>query len=333
MATITSTAPSRLTEGTENCKSKPLVSVIIPAYNVARFIKDTLDSVLAQTFDDYEIIVINDGSPDTVELEEQIKSYAPLITYLIQSNGGAGSARNAGIRAAQGEFLAFLDGDDCWLPHFLNSQLELLNSDGGYDLAYADAINLSDFGVSKSTNMDMNPSEGEVTVESLISGRCNVITSSVVARRSTVLATGCFDERFRNSQDFDLWLRLAKQGARLTYQKRVLVQRRIYDGSLASNPVNSLEGEIKVLEKARDYADLTSRERSVLLKTLELRRAMVDVWKGKQKLSSGEFDAALRNFYLANNYFRSWKLRLVTLWLRLAPRLLQRIYLSRSATF
>ena len=327
-----STASSR-DAGPKSPKSTPIVSVIIPAYKVSGFIKETLESVLSQTFQDYEVIVINDGSPDTPRLEEQIKPYSHLITYLKQPNGGAGAARNAGIRAAQGEFVAFLDGDDVWLPNFLTAQLELLTSDDGFDLVYADAINFTNAGLSHSTNMDMNPSEGEVTVESLISARCCVITSSVVVRRSKVVAVGCFDERFRNSQDFDLWLRLAKHGARFTYQKRVLVHRRIYQGSLASNPVNSLEGEIQVLENARDKGDLTVAEQSVLLETLELRRAMAGIWKGKQKLSTGEFDSALRDFDLANHYFRSWKLRIVTWWLRLAPRSLQRIYLARLSSF
>lgn len=330
--TTFSTASSPV-DGAASTKTKPLVSVIIPAYQVSGFIKETLESVLSQTFKDYEVILINDGSPDTPLLEEQIKPYSHLITYLKQPNGGAGAARNAGVRAAQGKFVAFLDGDDVWLPNFLSAQLELLSSDGGYDVVYADATNFTNAGLSQSTNMDMNPSEGEVTVESLISARCCVITSSVVALRSKVIIVGCFDERFRNSQDFDLWLRLAKHGARFTYQKRVLVHRRIYEGSLASNPVNSLEGEIKVLENARDKGGLTAAEQSVLLETLELRRAMAGVWKGKQKLSTGEFDSALRNFNLANDYFRSWKLRMVTLWLRLAPRSLQRIYLARSNSF
>ena len=329
MVTRYSTASS-LSKGARSSKSKPLVSVIIPAYKVSGFIKETLQSVLSQTFQDYEVIVINDGSPDTPLLEAQIKPYSHLITYLKQPNAGAGAARNAGIRAAQGEFVAFLDGDDVWLPNFLTAQVELLGSDGGYDLVYADATNFTNAGLSQSTNMDMNPSEGDVTVESLISASCCVITSSVVARRSKIVAVGCFDERFRNSQDFDLWLRLAKHGARFTYQKRVLVYRRIYEGSLASNPVNSLEGEIKVLENARDKGDLTATEQSILVETLELRRAMAGVWKGKQKLSTGEFDSALRDFDLANHYFRSWKLRIVTLWLRLAPRSLRRIYLARS---
>ncbi|HZI87924.1 MAG TPA: glycosyltransferase family 2 protein [Pyrinomonadaceae bacterium] len=97
-----STASSVL-KGAISPKSKPLVSVIIPAYQVSGFIQETLQSVLNQTYGDYEVIVINDGSPDTPLLEEQIQPHSHLITYLKQSNGGAGAARNAGIRVAQGQ--------------------------------------------------------------------------------------------------------------------------------------------------------------------------------------------------------------------------------------
>lgn len=309
----------------------PLVSVIVPAYKVARFIRETLDSVLAQTFGKYEIIVINDGSPDTEELEKQLGAYAHLITYLKQSNLGAGAARNAGLRVARGEFVAFLDGDDLWFPGFLSEQLALINSGSGSDLVYADAQNLHGSSLKRLTNMDVNPSSGPVTAESLISGRCSVITSSVVARRRCILEAGLFDENFPNSQDFDLWLRLAKQGARLKYQKKVLVRRRIYEGSLASNPINSFAGEISVLEKTGKRPDLTTEERAAILRTLELRRATVEVLRGKERLSAGEFDSALVAFRVANKHYQSWKLRLVMFCLRVAPRLLQKVYRLRAA--
>lgn len=311
-------------------KPKPLVSVIIPAYKVAPFIREAINSVLAQTLDENEIIVINDGSPDTEELEKQLEAYAHTITYIKQPNKGAGAARNAGIRAAHGEFIAFLDGDDVWLPEFLSAQVSLINGDGGYDLVYADAANITGSGVSRLTNMDFNPSEGPVTAESLIAARCNVVTSSVVARRNLIVEAGLFDEEFPNSQDFDLWLRLAKRGARMNYQKRVLVHRRIYQGSLASDPLKSLGGEIKVLEKTEQRSDLTSAERAALLRTLNLRRATVEVFKGKQKLSAGDFDSALMSFRVANTHLQSWKLRLVMAWLCVAPRLLQRVYGLRA---
>ena len=309
---------------------RPLVSVIIPAFKVADFIAETISSVLNQSVSNYEIIVINDGSPDTELLERNMSPFAYSLTYIKQPNRGAGAARNAGLQLARGEFVAFLDGDDLWLPNFLEEQLRLIRSDGGFDMVYADAINLEGSTPSRTTNMDMNPSEGPVTMEALVSGRCNVVTSSVVARRKTIVDVGLFDEAFPNSQDFDLWLRLAKEGARITYQKVVLVERRIYEGSLASDPIKSFSGEVKVLEKTARRNDLTNAERTALEKKLALRHASIEVCKGKQRLSAGDFSSALLAFRDANRFYQSWKLRLVLIWLWLAPRSLQRFYKLRA---
>jgi len=323
---MTAIAQSRSNAKTE----QPLVSVIIPAFMVADFIEETISSVLNQSVGNYEIIVINDGSPDTNALERNMARFADKVSYIKQPNRGAGAARNAGLRLARAEFVAFLDGDDLWLPNFLEEQLTLIKSGGGFDMVYADAINLEGSTHSKTTNMDMNPSDGPVTMEALISGRCNVVTSSVVARRQAIIDIGLFDEVFPNSQDFDLWLRLAKEGARITYQKIVLVERRIYEGSLASDPIKSFSGEVKVLEKTARRNDLTSAERTALEKKLALRRASIEVCKGKQRLSAGDFSSAVLAFRDANRFYQSWKLRLVLIWLWLAPRSLQRFYKLRA---
>jgi glycosyltransferase involved in cell wall biosynthesis len=306
-----------------------MVSVVIPAYKVAPFISETLNSVFVQSFSDYEVIVVNDGSPDTVELEQQIRPCLSRITYLTQANSGAGAARNAGIRAANGEFIAFLDGDDIWLPSFLEEQLALISTTGS-DLVYADAINVERGKLDRRTNMDINPSVGEVTAKALITAECMVITSSVLVRRELILQAGFFDESFRNSQDFDLWLRLAKAGARMAYQKKVLVRRRVYAGSLASNPINSLEGEIAVLKKTAGRMDLTAEERQSIQQTIALRTATVEIFRGKQRLTEGEFASALTSFRAANDYRPSWKLQLVMFWLQVAPHLLQRVYRLRA---
>jgi hypothetical protein len=116
----------------------------------------------------------------------------------------------------------------------------------------------------------------------------------------------------------------------MTYQKKILVHRRIYEGSLASNPIKSFEGEIAVLEKTSRRSDLTAEEHAAILRILELRRATVEVFRGKQRLSAGEFDSALTAFRVANDYYQSWKLRLVVFCLQVAPRLLQRVYKLRA---
>ena len=307
------------------------MSVIVPAYNVASFIKETVESVLAQTFVNYEIIIVNDGSPDTFELEKALRPYREKINYVKQENRGAGAARNAGLRIARGRYVAFLDGDDAWYPLFLEKQLDLINSDEGYDLVYANAILDGDSPWAGKTYMDRDPSNGAATFESLIGERCSPITSGVLARLQPILEVGLFDESLRNSQDFDLWVRLAKRrDARLGYQRTVLLKHRTRAGSLASDGIQSVEGELKVLSKIRNWSDLTSSERRTLEATIALRSASIEVDRGKRSLLQGEFDAAADSFRFANGYYRSWKLTLVVAWLRVAPNFLRWCYKLRA---
>ncbi len=308
----------------------PMVSVIIPAYKVEKFIRETLESVFAQTFSDYEVIVINDGSPDTRDLEREREPHRNRIGYIRQDHRGAGAARNAGLRVARGRFVAFLDGDDAWLSNHLEEQMKFVQSDGGYDLVYADGVNFGDRSTG-GTCMGTNPSNGAVTFEGLVRGACSVTTSTVVARRERILDAGLFNEEFRNSQDFELWLRLVRQrGARLNYQRAVLVRRRLYEGSLASDPIKSLEGELAVLESARRWNDLSSTEREAIEQTLEKRHAEVEVLRGKRSLLAGEFELAVSAFRAAVEYRGNWKLRTALIGLRFAPRLIQRVYRSKS---
>ena len=161
----------------------PLVSVIIPAYNVSPYIGDTLESVFAQTFDNYEVVVVNDGSPDTEQLEREIKPYLGRIRYLTQENQGASVARNTGLRAARGEFIAFLDADDLWLPSYLDEQMKFIR-ERGCDLACADATFFGDAKTEGQTYMDtlMNdaPPNGDVTFLELVDAERSLITSGIV---------------------------------------------------------------------------------------------------------------------------------------------------------
>ena len=111
----------------------------MPAYNTAALIGEALDSVLAQTYTNFETIVINDGSPDTAQLEEALRPYRSRIVYIVQENRRAAGARNTGIKNARGKYLAFLDSDDCWLPENLATQMKFFEQDPSLDMVYADA--------------------------------------------------------------------------------------------------------------------------------------------------------------------------------------------------
>src|SRR5215813_4822943 len=151
--------------------ASPRVSVIIPSYKTAHLIAECLDTVMAQTYRDFDVMVVNDGSPDTPELEKVLGPYMDRIIYIKQQNKRAAGARNTAIRQARGEFLAFLDSDDRWLPDHLASQMAMVDADPSLDLVYANA---RIFGNPEREWIfqDRCPSNGKATFDALIVERC-----------------------------------------------------------------------------------------------------------------------------------------------------------------
>jgi len=303
-----------------------LVSIIIPAYRAAAFIGRALDSVFAQTFNDYEVIVINDGSPDSAELERVLTGYAERINLCNQRNGGPAAARNAGIAKAKGQFIAFLDADDYWYPNYLAAQMACIDADPMLDLVYADALFVGDSALAGRTFMDATPSNGEVTLESLLDATCTIVLSGVVVRKQTILDAGLFDEQFRFAEDYDLWLRVAKGNAKLIYQREVLLCKLLHAESLSADHIKLFESALLVLDKIGRAYELIASEEIALNSRKEKLVAYLKLESGKRSLSRGQFSAAVEAFKEANEFFRSWKLRWVLFWLRFSPNLLWRFY-------
>src|SRR5690349_21457868 len=309
----------------------PIVSVIIPAYNAVAFIGETLASVYAQTFADFEVIVVNDGSPDTEDLERELERYPSKLRYIKQENQGAAAARNTGIKAARGEFVAFLDADDTWLPAFLEKQVDLLERTPA-DVVWADALISGDSPLAGRTFMQVQPSCDEVTPENLLSVRVTVLTSTVVARRQPIIDVGLFDVTLWRGQDFELWLKLARRGCRFVYQEEVLAHRRIVKSSLSGSVMSQLQRTLTVLDAIKAKGDLTPGEEAALQVNMRRTRRELAVETGKEKLLGRDFRAALDCFREAGKFRQSWKLVLVCLGLKTAPELLWRIYHRRAVT-
>jgi glycosyltransferase involved in cell wall biosynthesis len=299
----------------------PLVSVIIPAFNAAGYVVAALESVFAQSFTDYEVILVNDGSPDTERLERAIQPYVSRITYLTQENRGPSAARNLGIRRARGEWLAFLDSDDAWLPHYLAEQLRFLRSDPVLDMVYCDATLQGAANALGKTFMQRCPSTGPVTFESLLVEQTQVITSGCVVRRRKVTAAGLFDEEIRCSEDHDLWLRVVHAGARIAYQRQALLRRNVRPGSQGSAPGRLLAGEIQSLRKLDRDLDLSPRTRALLAERLRKIQGALALIEGKVFLLAGQPDKAYESLSRANALSPATKLRAVLVGLQIAPRL------------
>ena len=308
------------------------MSIITPAYNSSAYVGETLASVFAQTFTNFEVIVINGGSSDTEQLELALQPYWDSIVYIRQENRGVAADRNAGIRIARGEFLAFLDGDDVWFPQYLASQMKFFEETPSLDMIYCDALYFGEENQGDATYlgnwrrpgktcMGGSPSNGPVTFESLLTGQCSVVTSKTVVRRQVMVECGMFEEGLFRAEDFHMWLRVAHHGGKIAYHKTVLGKHRLHSGSLASAVINSSQAVVIALQHLLKVLDLTPEQRGMVQRQIGRFQALTDLHQGKFYLSVGRFKEARHSITNANSFFRSPKLALVLAGLRFAPYL------------
>lgn len=211
--------------------SSPRVSVVIPTYQRAGVIKQTLDTVFNQTFQDFEVLVADDGSTDNTP--EIVAQYGQRLQYLRQENRGPSAARNAAIAASTGELIAFQDDDDLWEPDKLARQVAIFDSKPDVGLVYSDMRYFGAGGERKATAFrHIAPVAGWVLKPLFVYGS-PLNTPTVMVRRTTLDQVGRFDESLRMFEDHDLWFRLARV-CQVDYVDAVLVhcrrdERRVYD--------------------------------------------------------------------------------------------------------
>ncbi len=256
----------------------PHVSVVIPTYNRRTFLIEALQSVFAQTFRDFEAIVIDDGSSDGTE--QALRSFEARVRYFYKPNGGVSSARNEGIRQATGSLIAFLDSDDLWEANFLEVTVGYLENN-------PDAAMVS-------TGWRTLPSghRWPPIKEPLLQGRLlprllqtrMVRTSAVVVRKTALLGAGLFDERLDVAEDLDMWLKLAARYPTAFLNVHLSWGRR-HDDRLSKNRRLHLERQLQVLE-ARDDPALAAKT------IFNRRRAQLYVELGQSHFKVNDFSAA-----------------------------------------
>lgn len=257
----------------------PTVSVIVPAYNAERFISQAIDSVLNQTYWDYEIIVVNDGSTDgTIEV---LCPYKDLTIYIEQENRKLPAARNAGVRAAGGNYLAFLDSDDLFLPEKLSAQVRYLDARPEIGLVVSGHQYIDDSG---RLLQECRPwiDNSSVTLETILFGGLAPI-HAVLLRREWFERVGGFDEQFAYCEDMDLWYRLALAGCPMEWVPAVVCQYRLHANNMSRSP----ETHFTYLRRALDVAFADSRMPSGLCARKAEIDAQIDLSEAARLIAGG----------------------------------------------
>ena len=223
----------------------PNVSVVIPAYNAMNYLPETVESVLRQSFTDFEVLIIDDGSSDhIVQWASQIADHR--VRLISQENQGVSAARNTGITQAHGEYIAFLDADDLWELTKLEKQVRCLDNNPTVGLVHTWMLLVDEQG--KSTGRVMK-SNGEGDIWKQLVERNIIACPSVIVRRCCFEAVGIFDINLRSIEDWDMWLRIASRYP-FAVIKEPLAYYRQLPGSLSKNCQVMEQAFHRVIEKA-----------------------------------------------------------------------------------
>lgn len=300
---------------------EPAVSVIIPAYKVTAYIKTALDSVFAQTFNNIQVVVVNDGCPDTENLERVLQPYAERIRYIRQENGGVGAARRTAVLASDAPLIAQLDPDDWWEPNYLEVQMALFANAPGVDLIYPNGYFFGDPALEGKPLMDYAPSKGNVSFCSVMNGETNVVYSALI-RKQAILRAGNFDSELRTSEDFDLWIRMLKCGARFAYHEAPLLHYRRRPESLTFNSIAANTWFLRVLERIGQTMALDTHEAACLARRKLAVMMAMELDQGKEAIRQKKWKEARWHLEVCYNHRQSKKLLTVLNLLRWCPWLL-----------
>ncbi|HEY4379992.1 MAG TPA: glycosyltransferase family A protein [Acidobacteriaceae bacterium] len=228
----------------------PKVDIIIPAYNAAKYLTLAIESVIAQTFDDWRILLVDDGSTDnTPELVAPfIQQLGPKLKYIRQANAGLPAARNTAIRNSSAELLALLDADDIWLPCRLAESVQCFENRPEVGLSYGLISRIGPDGVIFETFAG-NPEHAEGRIAPYIyMRRVELPCPTMTFRRKCVDEVGMFDETMRATEDRDLWLRIA-QRYEVAFVPKVLALYRTSPSSMSTEPDRMLKAQLQFIAK------------------------------------------------------------------------------------
>ncbi len=275
----------------------PQISVIVPAYGVARWLGAALDSLIAQDFADWEAIIIDDGAPDDVAGAVRPYLRDPRIHFLATANHGVSAARNRAIAASRAPLIALLDGDDLFRRDYLSTMVAAMDAD---PVAAIAACNARVFGAVAKEELVIGEDQNRGATASLadvLDRRCMIYIGATF-RRAAFDRVGGFDTLMTNSEDFDLWVRLLMDGGHVRYIDAVLGDYRVRPRSASVSLLRNIRGNIRVYDKViaampgSHEAEVAAAVRAGELDRLEVEEALAaiiagDVRPGLAKLRAG----------------------------------------------
>jgi glycosyltransferase involved in cell wall biosynthesis len=308
----------------------PAVSVITPAYNVEPYLGEAIASVLAQTFTDLEIVIIDDGSTDaTFEIASEYARRDARVRLVRQTNGGISKARNQALRIASGGVFAILDSDDVWHPAYLERQLAILDEHPDVDIVTGNAWFLG----GPHDGQPARPCpDGRAAPElpRMLEDETAVFIMSVFRRRVYDLIGG-FDESLRTNEDYDFWLRAAIAGCRFWRNDEPLGWYRRRDDSLSAGEVPMLRGIIRVFQKTRPAVIGYPAELALLDKQLARFETARLAAEARAAIEAGDFDAASDHLAALHSRRGGAALGIAHVMARWTPALLAKVYGIRRA--
>lgn len=294
---------------------RKLISIIIPAYNAASYISETIESIKAQTYQEWELLIVDDGSTDNTK--SIVNSYCEIderIKYIYQVNGRQGKARNNGLAHASGEYIAFIDADDLWLPEKLTTQVEQLET-LGVSMVFCNTYIFSEKFTPGAAINDTLPKLG-VTVGSfsgdeglalfLVKNRVPILT--VLAKRKAIMEAGGFTENrvLQNAEDYHLWVKMILQGSTLQGLDCTLAAYRKHASSVSDADGLNLP---HVVDVKVDLSNLYPDKRKIILASIP--NTMLDSLTQVSKYPNAKFYKIIDQ-YLEILHKNKWKLLFIS---------------------
>jgi glycosyltransferase involved in cell wall biosynthesis len=307
----------------------PGVTVVMPAYNVEQYIAAAIESVLAQTFCDFELLVVDDGATDgTAAIAESFVRRDSRVRLLQKTNGGLSSARNAALRRSTAPAIAILDSDDLWDPRFLEAQIELLAKRPDVDIVSGNARNLGGSAHARPARPFPDPRPDPGLLEILADEEAIFIMS--VFRRRVYEVVGEFDETMRSNEDYDYWIRAAIAGFRFARNDRPLGWYRRRDDSLSASDARMLRGILRVYAKAAPL--LSGNPEAIRIVESQIARFETERFaaEARDAIRAGDFQVARERLNVLRQRRGGATVRVAAILAQWSPGLLARAFRVRS---